>query len=161
MAPSVASLLIDGGAIVDKQDETGFAALHFAVINNNPDLVKLYLQHDAKINIIAFPYRYGCGGIMAAEKCGLSPLWFAVKYLPSGSHCEELLLALGAKVTDTDTCAAHCPLFAVGSKEGFKGVLRYIRSPGFDINHRCSFLGSHLINVIRAYCCYSSSEFQD
>jgi len=70
---------------------------------------------------------------VVAEKCGLSPLWFAAKFLPPGSHCEELLLASGACVTNSST--ELCPLVAVGSKEGLEGILRYIKSPRFDINH--------------------------
>src|SRR6218665_2163383 len=137
VAPSVASLLIDVGSSVDEQDENGFTALHFAVINNNADLVKLYLQRGASINIPAFPTNPGSIEIEVAERSGLEPLWFAAKFLPSRSHCEELLLSSGANVTKA--CSMHCPLVAVCSKEGFEGALRYIRSPGFDINHRCPY----------------------
>ena len=168
VAPSVASLLIDGGSSVDEQDENGFTALHFAVINNNADLVKLYLQRGASINIPAFPTYCASSCIQeesdesrwipSGEKCGLSPLWFAAKFLPSGSRCEELLLlASGANVTDP--CRKHCPLVAVCSKEGFEGALRYIRSPGFDINHRHPLYGTHLINAVVTYSAHEPSEF--
>ena len=168
VAPTVASLLIDGGSSVHEQDENGFTALHFAVINNNANLVKLYLQRGASINIPAFPRYCGCPRycgsrwfrsqcFMSQEKCGLSPLWFAAKLLPPGSHCEELLLASGANVTDA--CRKHCALVAVCSKEGFEGALRYIRSPGFNINHRYPCLGTHLMNAICEYGCYKPSEF--
>jgi len=158
VAPSVASLLIDGGSSVDEQDENGFTALHFAVINNNADLVKLYLQRGASINIPAFPtYGEGSHDTLVGEKCGLSPLWFAAKLLPPGSHCEELLLASGANVTEA--FSKHCPLVAVYSKESFEGVLRYIRSPRFDINHRYFEFETHLMNAILAYGVNRRSEF--
>ena len=158
VAPSVASFLIDGGSSVDEQNENGFTALHFAVINNNADLVKLYLQRGASINIPAFPTYAESRSILEEEICGLSPLWFAAKLLPSGSHCEELLLASGANVTDD--CRIHCPLIAVCSKEGFEGALRYIRSPGFDINHRYNFqFETHLMNAIATYGLHNPSEF--
>ena len=157
MAPSVASLLIEEGSSVDEQDENGFTALHFAVINNNADLVKLFLQRGASINIPAIPTHCASRRISRGEKCGLSPLWFAAKFLPPGSHCEELLLASGANVTDA--CRKHCPLFAVCSKEGFEGALRYIRSPGFDINHRYPLFGTHLINAVVTYSVHEPSEF--
>lgn len=86
---------------------------------------------------------------VVAEKCGLSPLWFAAKFLPPGSHCEELLLASGACVTNSST--ELCPLVAVGSKEGLEGILRYIKSPRFDINHHDRHSGSQLLNAIRAH----------
>jgi len=159
VAPSVASLLIDGGSSVDEQDEIGFTgtALHFAVINNNADLVKLYLQRGASINIPAFPTYCGTKYILEGEICGLSPLWLSAKFLPPGSHCEELLLASEANVTDA--CRKQCPLVAVCSKEGFEGALRYIRSPGFDINHRSFQFETHLMNAINTYGVYKPSEF--
>src|SRR6218665_3064405 len=160
VAPSIASLLIGGGANIDEQVEYGFSPLHFAVINNNAELVKFYLQGDVSIDAPGYSSIWRLVGMDLAgvmEKCGLSPLWFAAKFLPSGSHCEELLLAAGANVTDDGR--HRCPLFAVCSKEGFGGALRYIRSPGFDINHRYRLFGTHLMNAVFTYSLHEPSEF--
>ena len=151
MAPSIASLLIDGGANIDEQVEYGFSPLHFAVINNNAKLVKFYLQRDVSIDAPGYSSIKRLVGRRRTviEKCGLSPLWFAAKLLPPGSHCEELLLASGACVTHSyKEC---CPLVAVGSKEGLEGIMRYIKSPGFDINHNDPHMGSQLLHAVRAY----------
>jgi len=161
VAPSIASLLIDGGANIDEQVEYGFSPLHFAVINNNAELVKFYLQRDVSIDApgLSSMFRFlnmAQKAVPVAEKCGLSPLWFAAKFLPPGSHCEELLLASGACVTSSYT--ELCPLVAVGSKEGLEGILRYIKSPGFDINHNDRYVGSQLLNAIHAHD-YKLGEF--
>ena len=56
VAPSIASLLIDGGADIDEQVEYGFSPLHFAVINNNAELVKFYLQRDVSIDAPGYSF---------------------------------------------------------------------------------------------------------
>jgi len=152
VAPSIASLLIDGGADIDEQVEYGFSPLHFAVINNNAELVKFYLQRGVSIDAPGYSNTVRLVEMTwtsVVEKCGLSPLWFAAKLLPPGSHCEELLLASGACVTHSYT--ELCPLVAVGSKEGLEGILRYIKSPGFDINHHDCYKRSQLLLAISAY----------
>jgi len=151
VAPSIASLLIDGGANIDEQVQYGFSPLHFAVINNNAKLVKLYLQRDVSIDAPGYSSIKRLVGMRRTviEKCGLSPLWFAAKLLPPGSHCEELLLTSGACVTHSYTQC--CPLVAVGSKEGLEGIMRYIKSPGFDINHHDRYMGSQLLHAVKAH----------
>src|SRR6218665_408925 len=68
--------------------------------------------------------------------------------------CEELLLASGASVAEGyEECS---PLIAVGSKEGLEGILRYLKSPGFDINHEFPIFGTHLMAAIHEY--YSSEQ---
>src|SRR6218665_3844215 len=161
VAPSIASLLIDEGANIDEQVEYGFSPLHFAVINNNAELVEFYLQRDVSIDAPGYSSTLRLVNMIrtaVVEKCGLSPLWFAAKLLPPGSHCEELLLASGASVTNTYT--ERCPLVAVGSKEGLDGILRYIKSPGFNINHNDPHSGSQLLNACRAYA-YKPGEFSN
>ena len=172
VAPSIASLLIAAGAKIDEQVATLYTALHLAVINNNADLVKLYLQSGASINIPAFEvevnntpgnlYKRCARSEEEVYNCGLTPLWFAAKLLPPGSQCEELLLASGASVTEGfEACS---PLIEVAHKEGLEGILRYVKSPGFDVNHYFPTYGTHLMNAFRKYTSYGPGElstFQD
>ena len=156
VAPGIASLLIDGGANIDELAEKGFSALHFAVINNNTELVKLYLERGASVDAPGFSVTDTVRNTLEVDKCGLSALWFAATYLPSGSQCEELLLASGASVAEGyEKC---CPLTAVASKEGLAGILRYVKSPGFDINQRFPIYGTHLMKAICAYNSYGPGE---
>ena len=156
MAHSIASLLIDGGANIDEHTENGFTSLHFAVINNNSELVKLYLEQGASVDAPGFSATLGIRSTVIVDKSGLSPLWFAATYLPSGSLCEELLLASGASVAEG--YESGCPLTAVASKEGLAAILRYVKSPGFDINHCFPIYGTHLMKAILAYDSYDPGE---
>src|SRR6218665_2171889 len=122
MAHTIASLLID----VDEQVANGFTALHFAVINNNARLVKLYLERGASVDAPAMLDTTNTE--IVDNSCGLSPLWFAgALFIPPPSRLEkveELLIAAEARVTEGyDVC---CPLTAAALNEDLRLLLQYM-----------------------------------
>ena len=69
------------GAWIDSKNESGWTALHYAVVKNNPEMIQLLIKSDADIN-------------KKDKKRGQTPLHFAA--MTEKKEAVELLLANNA-----------------------------------------------------------------
>ncbi|CAB9520910.1 Ankyrin Repeat Protein [Seminavis robusta] len=103
--------------LLSAKDRWGLTPLHWAAINNKPDIVRILLDRGANTSI--------------TDKKGYTPLHRAA--LEGHFHVMEILVKRGANVSATDRSGAT-PLHYAASRKGNQKAIRLLLHAGADIN---------------------------
>eukprot|EP01094_Clydonella_sp_ATCC50884_P026347 TRINITY_DN7194_c2_g1_i1.p1 TRINITY_DN7194_c2_g1~~TRINITY_DN7194_c2_g1_i1.p1 ORF type:complete len:218 (+),score=45.96 TRINITY_DN7194_c2_g1_i1:294-947(+) len=108
--------------IVNKSDEDGYTALHFAVLKGHLDLVRVLLARDADVDSV--------------DKSQWQPIHCAA--LKGRGECVEMLLQAGANV-NAETSTGCTPMHYAAAW-GHTDILRTLIEAGGNVNAQTLFL---------------------
>lgn len=137
----LANILIERGANVNAQNKGGLTVLHFAVKDNNPVFLRLFLEHGGDVNIVGKYFGQSLSPLQLAEQKGYTQLIQMMKSAESkGATSNIKAIPKSAQIGNINSLNAGKYEVVVSTKRALKiGELVYVIIDGNMVIMSASF----------------------